>query len=208
MDDVVEAIRQTTTAVTTPDNTTQWMPPATQDIQQYMSSTWPNKYRPDIADAKGWKNSVNQCLTHGQGWNFLTYVPQVGKNKRHFLVERAFNGVCVLGSGVCKGLNDRKPKRSPPKMVVHSAGSGQSSLYSLSTLGPPTTNGSDVPTPSPVSDGSTTSTSFTTFAAAPVPSLFTEMADVEQEVVYSQYLNSSDLSAIPQYVIDTESLSH
>ena len=112
MDDIIEAIRHKTTPAIV-DGQTRWMPPTTQDIQQFMSCTWPTKYRSDVADAKGWKNTVNQCLTHGQGWNFVTYVPQTGKNKRHCLVERAFNGVCILGSGVCKGLNDRKPKKTP-----------------------------------------------------------------------------------------------
>ena len=54
---------------------------------------------------------MNQCLTHGQGWNFLTFAPIDGtKNKRHLLFQRAYNGSYIVGSGQCKGLNDLKPK--------------------------------------------------------------------------------------------------
>jgi len=105
MHDVVEAIRQRT--VPTPDYTGHY-PPSTTEIQGYMSANWPDKYPGTVAEAKGWKNSVNQCLTHGQGWNFITYDPVEGKNKRHLLLERAYNGVCILGSGQCKALNDKK----------------------------------------------------------------------------------------------------
>jgi hypothetical protein len=66
---------------------------------------------------------VNQCLTHGQGWNFLTFAPMDGtKNKRHLLFERAFNGSIVVGSGQCKSFNDMKPNRrrgpSPTKQTT------------------------------------------------------------------------------------------
>jgi hypothetical protein len=195
MNDVVEAIRQTTTPVTVGTKVT-WMPPTANDIQRYMSSTWPQKYRSEVLEAKGWRNSVNQCLTHGKGWNFLTYPPEVGKNKRHFLVERAFNGMCVLGSGVCKGLNDKKPKSTPTPPQPNVPSVGQSSLYTPSPL--------SHFTPSPVSNVPTTSTSPPDFTAKPLVPLFPVTPGIDREVVYSGYLNTSDLTPIPQYILDYE----
>jgi len=111
MHDIVEAMRQTTNLVTDQCGIYAFFPPTTLDIQTYLSSKWPEKYPPHKGVASGWRNTVNQCLTHGQGWNFLTFPPIDGtKNKRHLLFERAFNGSYIVGSGQCKGLNDLKPK--------------------------------------------------------------------------------------------------
>ena len=172
MDDIIEAIRHKTSPVIV-DGETRWMPPTTQDIQQYMSCTWPTKYRSDVGDAKGWKNTVNQCLTHGQGWNFVTYIPQTGKNKRHCLVERAFNGVCILGSGVCKGLNDRKPKKTPyvSKPVILPEALPSVELPELFTASPLWVD--DVSTPS------TTSTTFADTHLTDFP-----MGDVQGEETF------------------------
>lgn len=111
MNDVVEAMRRTTHFITDENDIYAFIPPTTQDIQTFLSSQWPHKYPPARDVASGWRNTVNQCLTHGQGWNFLTFPPIDGsKNKRHLLFERAFNGSYIVGSGQCKGLNDMKPK--------------------------------------------------------------------------------------------------
>jgi hypothetical protein len=105
MDDIVQAMRCTTRL----NQAGMFEAPTTPDIQEYLSSTYPAKYPASTAVASGWRNSVNQCLTHGQGWNFLTYPPVEGsKNKRHFLFERAFNGQLIVGSGQCKGFNDKR----------------------------------------------------------------------------------------------------
>jgi hypothetical protein len=105
MDDIVQAMRCTTRV----NSTGKFEAPTTPDIQEYLSSTYPAKYPASTAVASGWRNSVNQCLTHGQGWNFLTYPPVEGsKNKRHLLFERAFNGQLIVGSGQCKGFNDKR----------------------------------------------------------------------------------------------------
>jgi hypothetical protein len=109
MDDVIAAIRATTRLIT-PEN--HFTAPTTIEIQEWLSSHRPEKYPASKENAAGWRNTVNQCLTHGQGWNFLTYPPVEGsKNKRHLLFERAFNGTYIVGSGQCKGLNDLKPKK-------------------------------------------------------------------------------------------------
>jgi hypothetical protein len=111
MDDIIEAMRQTTLLTVDYTGVYVFVPPTTQDIQNYLSIKYPNKYPGNKGVASGWRNTVNQCLTHGQGWNFLTFPPTDGsKNKRHLLFERAFNGSYVVGSGQCKGLNDLKPK--------------------------------------------------------------------------------------------------
>jgi hypothetical protein len=108
MDDIVEAIRYTTL----PCPQGGFYPPTAQDIQGYMSTTYPERFPLNKDTAQGWRNSVNQCLTHGQGWNFLTFPPTDGsKNKRHLLFERAFNNSFIIGSGQCKGFNDQKPNR-------------------------------------------------------------------------------------------------
>lgn len=113
MNDVVEAMRRITVITTDNGGLYAFYPPTTQDIQSYLSSRWPQKYPSTKGTASGWRNTVNQCLTHGQGWNFLTFPPTDGtKNKRHLLFERAFNGSYIVGSGQCKGLNDLKPKNS------------------------------------------------------------------------------------------------
>jgi hypothetical protein len=191
MNDIVEAIRHTTKPITT-DNMTRWMPPTTYDIQKYMWLTWPQKYSPDVADAKGWKNSVNQCLTHGKGWNFITYVAETGKNKRHCLVERAFNGVCILGSGVCKGLNDRKPKstRDAPRPVP-----------------PPPVADSELFIAGPLlAEEAAPSTPFTPFIDPSLPIVpDVPVADsTVEEVDYSQYLNNPDFdfNSLLQYMPD------
>lgn len=113
MDDIVTAIRYTTRVEKIQSGNLVFYPPSTLEIQTWMALTWPEKYQADRQVASGWRNSVNQCLTHGQGWNFVTYGPrgrESGKIKRHLLVERAFNGSCIVGSGQCKGLNDQKVK--------------------------------------------------------------------------------------------------
>jgi hypothetical protein len=113
MNDVVEAMRRTTVITIDDRGLYAFYPPTTLDIQNYLSTCWPQKYPSTKGAASGWRNTVNQCLTHGQGWNFLTYPPTDGtKNKRHLLFERAFNGSYIVGSGQCKGLNDLKPKNS------------------------------------------------------------------------------------------------
>jgi hypothetical protein len=110
MEDIIEAIRRTT-ILDLPVHQPVFYPPTTGDIQMYLSQRWPEKYPPANGVASGWRNTVNQCLTHGQGWNFLTFPPIDGtKNKRHLLFERAFNGSYIVGSGQCKGLNDLKPR--------------------------------------------------------------------------------------------------
>jgi hypothetical protein len=113
MADIVEAMRRTTTLIINQQGHFVFSPPTTQDIQNYLSSAMPEKFPPTKGVASGWRNTVNQCLTHGQGWNFLTFPPTDGtKNKRHLLFERAFNGSYIIGSGQCKGLNDLKPKNN------------------------------------------------------------------------------------------------
>jgi len=110
MEDIIEAIRRTTTLQLN-NETPVFYPPTTGDIQSYLASRWPQKYPATYGVASGWRNTVNQCLTHGQGWNFLTFPPIDGtKNKRHLLFERAFNASYIVGSGQCKSLNDLKPK--------------------------------------------------------------------------------------------------
>ena len=113
MADIVEAMRRTTTLTVNQQGHFVFSPPTTQDIQNYLSCAMPEKFPPTKGVASGWRNTVNQCLTHGQGWNFLTFPPTDGtKNKRHLLFERAFNGSYVVGSGQCKGFNDLKPKNN------------------------------------------------------------------------------------------------
>jgi hypothetical protein len=126
MTDIVEAIRHTTRMAINHDVSPKefaFLPPTTLDIQDWLSWKWPEKYPSGSGVAQGWRNTVNQCLTHGQGWNFLTFAPRDGtKNKRHLLFERAFNGTIVVGSGQCKGYNDMKPNRrrgqSPSRRTV------------------------------------------------------------------------------------------
>ena len=114
MEDIIEAIRRTT-FLHLSGQTPVFFPPTTGDIQSYLAMRWPEKYPATNGVASGWRNTVNQCLTHGQGWNFLTFPPIDGtKNKRHLLFERAFNGTYIVGSGQCKGLNDLKPKSKAP----------------------------------------------------------------------------------------------
>ena len=113
MADIVEAMRRTTTLHINQKGDFVFFPPTTQAIQNYLSSVMPEKFPATKGVASGWRNTVNQCLTHGQGWNFLTFPPMDGsKNKRHLLFERAFNGSYIVGSGQCKGLNDLKPKNN------------------------------------------------------------------------------------------------
>jgi hypothetical protein len=113
MTDIVEAIRHTTRPAFNPlSDEYAFFPPTTPEIQEYLSARWPEKYPASHGTAQGWRNTVNQCLTHGQGWNFLTFPPTDGtKNKRHLLFERAFNGSVIVGSGQCKSFNDMKPNR-------------------------------------------------------------------------------------------------
>jgi hypothetical protein len=118
MVDIVDAIRHTTVIDTSSSGEVSFQPPTTQDIQKYMSDVSPTRYDPTVGVATEWKNSVNQALCHGQGWNFLTFPPTDGtKNNRHLLFERAYNGSYIVGSGQCQTLNKNKPKRvkSPPK---------------------------------------------------------------------------------------------
>ena len=116
MDLVVEAIRNIT-APKEEYGRIVFFPPTTIEIQEYMSSMWPSKFDARVEPREGWKNSVWQCLTHGQGWNFLTFPPSDGDNKRHLLFERAYNGSCILGSGQCKALNDLKRKAGTAKTI-------------------------------------------------------------------------------------------
>jgi hypothetical protein len=197
MHDIIESIRQETKPHTFEDGV-YYLPPTTTEIQKYMSVTWPEKYPQSVPDAKGWKNSVNQCLTHGQGWNFVTYDPLEGKNKRDLLVERAFNGVCVLGSGQCNGLNDKKPKTSPTigRATPRKQPISQPCFFAPQTLSfplPPSTSSS----PSPIystSSSSTTSSTSNLYTSPPVP-------------FYSGILSSTDLSPIQQADIAAEWLS-
>lgn len=180
MDDVVEAMRQTTHLTRDGDG---YLPPTTLNIQYYMANMWPDKYDGNVAEAKGWRNSVNQCLTHGQGINFLTYSVD-GKNKRHLLFERAFNGVCVLGSGQCKSLNDSAKaakKSQSPTLPIPTAPDVQPTHYTSPTL-----------LPSPTF--STSSSSTTTSSSA--SSGYGGMS--------SRILSSSDLNPIPSAELDTE----
>jgi hypothetical protein len=136
MEAVVEAMRHTVHREIGPDGRSHFSPSSTTEIQQWMSENDPTNYPASTAAARGWKNSVNQCLTHGQGWNFVTYPPLHGsKIKRHMLVERAFNGSIVVGPGQCKSYNDQKGKKA--KATSHgervestsSASSSSSALF-------------------------------------------------------------------------------
>ena len=139
MDDVVEAMRRTT-ILATDDDGVSFIPPTTFDIQTYLTSTWPNKYPESTPPTAGWRNSVNQCLTHGQGWNFLTYPPIDGtKNKRHLLFERAFNGSCIVGPGQCKGLNDLKPNKQPPARKPANKANGSTTQSTSTPITPTST---------------------------------------------------------------------
>ena len=138
MADIVEAMRRTTTLTVNQRGHFVFFPPTTQDIQNYLSCAKPEKFPPTKGVASGWRNTVNQCLTHGQGWNFLTFPPMDGsKNKRHLLFERAFNGSYIVGSGQCKGLNDLKPKNNNRGNSPRRAGTAKPVLTQLPT--PPTT---------------------------------------------------------------------
>ena len=179
MDDVVEGIRQMTLPSSDGNG---YLPPTTVTIQLFMSTLWPEKYDSNVADAKGWRNSVNQCLTHGQGINFLTYSVD-GKNKRHLLFERAFNGVCVLGSGQCKALNDmakaakKSQAPSPPIPIASAAAAAvqQPAQY---------TSSAPIPSP-PIRDPSTSS-------------------GMSSRIVSTSDLNPIPLSQIPLSELETE----
>src|SRR5271167_4173712 len=69
MDDIVEAMRQTTFLTVDHTGVYTFVPPTTQDIQNYLSIKYSDKYPRNKSVASGWRNTVNQCLTHGQGWN-------------------------------------------------------------------------------------------------------------------------------------------
>jgi hypothetical protein len=107
MDDVVAVIRGRATATLSPEGEIVFQAPTGQEIKDYMQEAWPHKYN---LTQKGWQNSVNQCLTHGQGWNFLKYVIDAERLNRYVLFERAYNGRIVLGSGQCKKLHDDRRK--------------------------------------------------------------------------------------------------
>ena len=110
--DAISAIRSSTSLIPDPHNPSnfRFQPPNTQEVQNMMQFLWPEKYKPAAGEAKEWRNTVNQCLTHGQGWNFISYedTDGGGKLKRHILFERAYNGLCILGPGQCKALNDKR----------------------------------------------------------------------------------------------------
>jgi hypothetical protein len=123
MYDIVDAIRHTTLLNTSSAGESYFQPPTTQDIQKYMSDVSPTHYNPTVGIAAGWKNSVSQALSHGQGWNFLTFPPADGtNNKRHLLFERAYNGSYIVGSGQCRTLNKNKLKQpnSPSRKSISS----------------------------------------------------------------------------------------
>jgi hypothetical protein len=108
MDDVVNAILQTTQAgPSLPANDgIIFHAPTSQNIQTYLSLVRPEKYPADTPMARGWRSTVNQCLTHGQGWNFLCLGPLPGeKHKRVMLFQRSFILEIVLGSGQCVALS-------------------------------------------------------------------------------------------------------
>lgn len=163
MEDLVEAIRYATHVERTISGELIFNPPSTAEIQTWMSTRWPDKYPVNKQVARGWRNSVNQCLTHGQGWNFITYSPRAtgtenGKIKRHLLFERAFNGSYIVGSGQCKGLNDQKTKapRKKPPSTPPSVPSASSTSTSTSTSTPAPVS-SNPTTTSPVIGSSSTS---------------------------------------------------
>lgn len=201
MNDVVEAIRQETQPNTSANNT-YYVPPPTIDIQKYMSLTWPEKYPEYVAETKGWNNSVNQGLTHGQAWNFLTYDPLEGKSKRHLLVERAFNGVCVLGSGQCKRLNDMKPKHSP----TNPRAASRRHVISQPQCSPPPTF-SPTSTQSVMSITSDHSTDFSS-SLFPTPPPASDSGTSSFSPVNCRFLSTMDRSPIPQAVLDAECLNH
>jgi hypothetical protein len=155
MEDIIEAIRRTT-CLTQSDGKIVFYPPTTGDIQTYLSSRWATKYPSTNNVASGWRNTVNQCLTHGQGWNFLTFPPIDGtKNKRHLLFERAYNASYIVGSGQCKGLNDLKPKSRPcflPRNTISTPPPSSTSEPDLTTSPEPPSSFSLSPTPEPTSE--------------------------------------------------------
>jgi hypothetical protein len=107
MDDIVEAMRHCTRSCPTGFHA-----PTVLEIQAYLFREYPRKYSA-CGTAKGWRNSVNQCITHGQGWNFLTFPPAEGcKLKRHLLFERAYNGSCIIGSGQCTSFHNARVIRN------------------------------------------------------------------------------------------------
>jgi len=120
MVDIIEAIRYTTCIAVTPSlGECTFYPPTAADIQTWLSKKWPERYPSTHGTAQGWRNTVNQCLTHGQGWNFLTFSATDGsKNKRHLLFERAYNESIIIGSGQCKALNDMKPNKRQKQSPV------------------------------------------------------------------------------------------
>jgi len=135
MADIIEAIRYTTCiAVTSLPSECTFYPPTAADIQTWLSTKWPEKYPSTHETAQGWRNTVNQCLTHGQGWNFLTFPATDGsKTKRHLLFERAFNKSVIIGSGQCKALNDMKPTKQQKRLSVRCSKSATKSGFNFIT---------------------------------------------------------------------------
>lgn len=123
MEVVVEAMRHTTKLIRS-DNTSaagpsyEFVLPTSEDIMKHMTSIDAAKYPESAASAHGWRNSVNQCLTAGQGINFLSYGVPRDRNHRYILLERAFNGSIILGSGKCRAINDLKPKKARRTSIV------------------------------------------------------------------------------------------
>jgi hypothetical protein len=107
MEDIVNAIRHTTNLSSTSDSIC-FHAPTTTEIQSWMSRKWPEIYPSETPVSSGWRNSVNQSLCHGQGWNFISYQTTVNGHKvsYHVLFERAFNDSCIIPTGVCKKLNE------------------------------------------------------------------------------------------------------
>ena len=113
---------------------------------------------------------MNQCLTHGQGWNFLTFPPTDGsKNKRHLLFERAFNESVVIGSGQCKAFNDMKPNKRRGQSLVRPSKMTMESRSNTTTIPWSENRFQTPPLPSP-----TESSSLTTLLTESSPSSFSD----------------------------------
>ena len=130
MNDIVEAIRQNMYYESTFIGRFYFEGPTTQVIQRWLSEEWPDVYPPGTKLATGWRNSVNQCITHGQGWNFVTYpIDSYGDPvRRHVLFERAYNGTFILPAHLCRRLNalkrdeeDEMDVGSPPSTTSSNA---------------------------------------------------------------------------------------